>query len=225
MTRRNSKLKFSFSIIYYLLLITFFLCACVGVSTDVALKADGSGTAVLEYRVSHALNDLGKLDGNERWPTVPVGKADFERTARRLEGVRLGSVSSHDDGTDTVTNVKFSFANMDALVDLLDATGQRASFDNENGRNRLSLVLTEKSDDIDSDMLSLLEVAAEGYDFSFALALPQGASIAHRLRDGDGRQIDIEGTAAVVQGGKISVSIPMSKLLAVREGVTMEITW
>jgi hypothetical protein len=155
-----------------------------------------------------------------------VGKADFERAARRLEGVRLGSVSSRDDGKDTVTSVKFSFATMDALVGFLDATGQRASFDQEDGRNRLSLVLTEKSDAIDSDMLSLLELAAAGYEFSFALAVPQGAgaNISHRLLDGDGRQIDRAGAAAV-RGGKISVSVPMGTLLAVREGVTMEITW
>ena len=223
MKKCRSKPKFSFPILFVIL---FLLCTCVGVSTDIALKADGSGTAVLEYRVSHALDDLGKLDGNESWPTVPVGKADFERMAGRLEGVRLGSVSSQDDGKDTVTSVKFSFVSMDALLGLLDATGQKALFDKENGRNRLLLVLTEKSDTIDSDMLSLLESAATGYEFSFALAVPQNgaAGIAHRLRDGDGRQIDIGGAAAA-QGGKISVSIPMGKLLTVKEGVTMEITW
>ena len=83
----------------YLMKLTLLLClsavvlnSCLGVSADITIKADGSGKIALEYRVSQALESLGKLDGNG--PAIPVGKADFERSVSRIPGLRLSDRKS-----------------------------------------------------------------------------------------------------------------------------------
>ncbi|GHT76702.1 hypothetical protein FACS1894124_8630 [Spirochaetia bacterium] len=75
-------------------LITGVLGSCIGMSADITIRRNGSGVLALEYRMSRELESLGKLDGNERWLPIPVGKADFERTTDRIPGLALKSFSS-----------------------------------------------------------------------------------------------------------------------------------
>jgi hypothetical protein len=77
--------------VFFVVLLLASLCSCIGVKADITINADGSGKLALEYRVSNMVEALGKLDGNERWQTVPLGRADFERTLARLPKLRLSS--------------------------------------------------------------------------------------------------------------------------------------
>ena len=65
--------------------IVMLLSSCIGVNADMVVQANGSGSITLEYHVSQFLESLGKLDGNENWPLIPVGRADF--AGGRLVGI------------------------------------------------------------------------------------------------------------------------------------------
>jgi len=132
--------------------------SCLGVAADITIRADGSGTIVLEYRVSQMLESLGRLDGNENWPAIPVGKVDFERSLARIPGLRLSSFSAKDvphsssgGGRDLLTKVALEFKDTAALLAFLDSAGSHASLTQENRNlpqavNVLRLVLLESSD-------------------------------------------------------------------------------
>ncbi|MDR0289373.1 MAG: hypothetical protein LBI06_00370, partial [Treponema sp.] len=121
------------------------LCSCLGVQADISIRADGSGRIALEYRVSQMLESIGRLDGNERWPAVPVGRADFERSIARIPGLRLVSFRTSDVKStgDLVTKAELQFKDIATLVAFLDSTGKRASYSGNQTSNVLRLTLTE----------------------------------------------------------------------------------
>jgi hypothetical protein len=205
-----------------LLIIT--LSSCIGVRADITLRPDGSGTIDLEYRLSRVAESLGKLDGNEGRPTIPLGKADFERTAARVEGLTLGSFSSKNDGKDTINTIKLAFSSLEALTRFLDATGQRASLVKEKGNYHLSLTLTSGSDQLDPDLLTLFTTVSQGYSVSLSLTTPKEGTLS--LYDSQGNPLgDLPGITRVPKGKKVSFMSPLGDLFALKGGVGMAFIW
>ncbi|MDR3115034.1 MAG: hypothetical protein LBU25_05880 [Treponema sp.] len=200
------------------------LSSCIGVQADISLRPDGSGTLVLEYRFSRMAEALGKLDGNERWPLIPVGKADFERTQERIPGLRLVSFSTQEDKTDQYYRVKLEFADPDVLVRFLDATGQGASLVQEPGKYRLTLTFTEGIDSVDPDLLALLDAVSAGYVLTVNLSFPAEGFL--RVYDRDGGSLDaLPGMRMVPQGKQVSFTAPLGAVLQYNRGLYMEIRW
>jgi hypothetical protein len=210
------------------LLCGLLMISCAGVRADIAIKADGSGTITLEYKISQLLENLGKLDGNERWSTVPAGAEDFRRTVERLDGIRLVSFASktvaNDEAQAAVINtVKLKFDNIDALTGFFDATGRQVSFVKENGKNRLTLIVIENNNNIDPDLLELFALVSKGFDFTLTMSVASGQA-ALAVLDGGGSPLDLA-DAKVSQGNPLSFSAPMGTLSSIKRGVTLEIVW
>jgi hypothetical protein len=201
------------------------LNSCIGVSADISVRADGSGKIVLEYRVSHMAESLGRLDGNERWHTVPVGRADFERSLERLPGLRLISFSEKNNRTDIINTAELEFKTIDALLAFLDGGGTYTAFSRESGKNRLRLVLLEgQGSALDKDLLALLREVSAAYTISISLAFSGAAALVPT--DGDGKAIDTPPAARLIQKGKkVSLSIGTGDLISLPGGLGMEIEW
>ncbi|MDR0410731.1 MAG: hypothetical protein LBH75_01995 [Treponema sp.] len=201
------------------------LNGCVSVNADIAMKSDGSGVLTLEYRILESLYRLGELDGNEMRPPIPVSKMDFERSVNRIDGLRLISFSAkteagrapQDENAQVVVAVKLKFSTLDALIRFLSGTGQRVVYSQENGNNKLLMVLWGEWE-IDPDLNSLAVAVLEGYHFSLRFSIPKGTA-QFRLISTDGVKLDL----GVVGAGH--VTIPMSTLIAEKNGVQMEILW
>jgi len=148
--------------------------SCFGVSADITLNSNGSGTITLEYHISKALDSLGRLDGNERWNTIPVGRADFERTIDRLPDMRLLSFSSREDARNTVISARMEFASINGLLAFLDASGQRSAFTGTAGSGRLVLTLSEGAQDLNPGLTQLLASISDGYSVNISMSFPGG---------------------------------------------------
>ena len=138
-------------------------CSCLGVSAEISIRPGGSGRIVLEYQVSQMLESIGRLDSNEAWPAIPVGRGDFERIMARIPGLRLGSHSSSEvrnafGGRDLLTRATLDFDDTAALLAFLDSTGGHASLVQENGKNLLHLVLLEPATHVDNPYLASLQI-------------------------------------------------------------------
>ena len=205
------------------------ITSCLGVSADMVMRANGSGKITLEYRVSQMLESIGRMDGNERWPAIPVGRTDFERSLARIPGLRLTSFSSKKAANtlgdirfgsgDLVTKVTLEFKEPAALLAFWDSTGSRASLVQEGGKNTLRLVLLDPSTDtLDADLLSLLKEVSAGYEISLSFTAPKNASLSI---------IPPSVTAArfVPQGKKVSFVIGMGELVGMKDGLAIEIRW
>jgi len=209
--------------ILLLCLLAVILNSCLGVSADITIKADGSGKIALEYRVSQALESIGRLDGNEKTPAVPVSRTDFERTVSRIPGLKLSQYSSKNirndsGGSDLVTNVTLDFKDTSALLAFLDSAGSNAVMVQEAQGALLRLTLLDPSSEgiANPDLLSLLREVSGSYELGLSLNLPRNASIT-----------TIPATvpaAKLVSGGKrVSFSIGMGELLSMKEGLVLEI--
>jgi hypothetical protein len=200
------------------------LSSCIGLRADIAIRRDGSGTITLEYRISPALESLGKLDGNEGSPPLPVGRADFERTAARIEGLRLRSYSAGEmDGEKTV-KAALDFSTPEALAAFLDGLGQGARLSQGEGKRRLSLTLGGGLENRDREILDLIREIFQGYALDLTLTLPAGGTL--RFLDRDGRPIDAPPAGSAVQEGrKFRFSSPLGDLLAAPEKVALEMNW
>jgi len=213
-------------IMYCLLLapLVLMMNSCLGASADIMMRADGSGSVTLEYRVSQMLESLGRLDGNEGSPAIPVGKADFERSIARIPGLRLSSFSAKEvrnaaGGKDLVTKVKLDFKDTAALLAFLDSTGSRATIAREGGKNVLRLVLLDLvKDAIDTDLLSLLQEISAGYEISVSFTAPKNAALSVI-------PLSVPSVRIVQQGKKVSFAIGTGELLGLKDGLTLYISW
>jgi len=204
----------------------FFLASCMGASMDITIRPNGSGRIVVEYRVSQALESIGRLDGNERWPAIPVGRADMERSVARVPGLRLSSFSSRDrpngaGGRDLVTRATLNFSSMEALLGFLDITGSRAAFapGDGSGSGTLRLVVLDPSPPLESrELLSLIREVSAGYEISIRVRAPRDiASVALP---------DYIGPARVERGRRdFSLAIGTGDIPAFSDGLYMEIFW
>jgi hypothetical protein len=202
--------------------------SCAGADASIVIRRDGSGTIALEYRIARALESLGKLDGNERWLPVPVGSADFERTAARVPGLTLQSFSSKQTEQDIICQVKLNFANIEALASFLDASGQRAVLSRNGERTGLILSLggyrAEPAANTGTELLSLASAVTEGYGLGLLFALP--ATVSCRALDtlGTGKTSPPTGTLKV-QGSNVDYAASIADILASAEPVILEILW
>jgi len=205
--------------------IILILNSCVGISMDIQMRRNGSGRLVMEYRVSRMAESLGRLDGNEKWPVIPTGRADFERTLARIPGMRLVSFSSKEDARDVVTNVTLEYDTGEALLKFLDPSGSRASLRTDNQSGKLDLILNEPvPQGYDESLLELVRQASAGYGFSISFSAERDSSLA--ITNGEGRAAQTPASAQTVTAGrKTSMSIGVVELLDIREGLGVSFSW
>ena len=206
------------------LLFIFLFNSCFGASADITLNPDGSGTIALEYRISKSLDSLGRLDGNERWNTIPVGRADFERTLDRLPDMRLLSFSSREDAQDIIISARMEFSSIRGLLAFLDASGRRSSFAGDARSGSLLLTLSEGPGISSPELARLLAAVSEGYSVRFGMGFLGEASLA--VSDSQGRPLAaIPGSEIRSAGRRVSAYFPLYEILASAEGINVEFNW
>jgi hypothetical protein len=196
-------------------LFAVFLCSCVGATADIALRADGSGEMVLEYRVSRQFQAIGALDGNARWPTVPVGRADIERSVERLNAGKLLSFSAKEEGQDLINRAVIGFSRLEDILPLLGSGGESPALTREGGKQILRLRLGGPqggSPAVDPQLLALAEDAARGYRIGVSLSAPAGVEL--RLPGGEPAAAGGEAPRFERSGKKAGFSIPLFQLIS-----------
>lgn len=200
----------------------FLLGSCLGVNADITLNQNGSGIITLEYRISKALDSLGKLDGNERWNTIPVGKADFERTMDRLPDMKLLAFSSKEDEKDLIFTAKMEFASIRGLLAFIDAAGESSSFSGNEQSGRLALALNKGRGNKNSSLDALLAAVAKGYYVTMSMTFPGEGTCT--LTDSNGKPLG-PADASGSKGKKASFSLPLYDVLSAPAGINAEFSW
>jgi len=212
----------------FLLPVLLVLNSCFGLNADITLNLNGSGTIALEYRIAKALDSLGKLDGNERWSTIPVGKADFERTLDRLPEMKLLSFSSREDAKDLIVDAKLQFATMQGLLAFMDASGRRMSYSGDAGgiagSGRLSLTLNEGIKNTNANLAKLISSVTDGYSVRMSVSFPGQGNLA--MSDSQGKALTaIPGSVINSSGKTVSFSIPLNQVLSSSGGINAVFSW
>jgi len=200
------------------------LSSCLGVSADIAFNQNGSGTVAVEYRISRAFDALGKLDGNDRWNTIPVGRADFVRTMDRLPGMKLKSFSSKEDKKDLFINVKMEFENLNALMPFIDANGLRSSFSGDAHSGRIFMALNEAKTKNNTALEKFIAEISESYSLKLTMSFPNEGRI--KITNNKGLTLDeVPGSIIISSGKKVSCSLPLNSVLSAADGINVEFLW
>jgi hypothetical protein len=202
----------------------FLLSSCLGVSADITLNQNGSGTVTLEYQISQSLDSLGRLDGNERWNTIPVGRADFERTLDRLSGMRLVSFSSRDAGRNLVIRAQMEFENINALLSFMDAVGRRSSFSGDENSGSLVFSISDGSEATNHALYMLIREISESYSVRMSMSFPRDGRLI--ITDNQGNHLTaIPGSEISASGRRVFFSFPLYEVLSSRDGINAEFRW
>jgi len=201
--------------------------SCLGLSADFQIRGNGSVKLAMEYRFPRAAENIGRLDGSERWQIIPAGRADWERTIARIDGMKLSSFSSHNDSKDIVNNVTLEFKNTDALIKFLNPSngGKRACLNRGNGSNTLNIIFTEPvSGEINADLLALMRQVSNGYKLKISFSAQNNSAVT--FTDGAGNAISPpENAEVILQGKKTSFSVDTTELLNLKDGLGVEFKW
>jgi hypothetical protein len=198
--------------------------SCFGFNAKIRINKNGEARLDLEYRINENLDSLGKLDGNEKWETIPSGKADIERSLSRMPGAELKSFSSKKDKNNVVNKIRLNFNSIEALASFMDAAGQGAAYSAENGSRRLLFTLAGGENKTDPQLQSLLDQVFAPYTGEFSVDFPNTAEL--RVLDKRGIPLTLSGGVKIREKGRtVSFSIPMAELLAVQEGLVLEFSW
>ena len=196
-------------------------CSCFGMTMDIEFRQNGSGTVSLEYRVSKSLDSLGKLDGNERWNTIPLGKADFERTLSRLPEMKLLSYSSKEDDKDVIFRVKMEFSSINGLLEFLDGEGLHSSFSEDPAASpskQLNMTLSSGSGSLNTELMELVKEVSASHAIKVSASFP-GEGV---LSVFDNNKAPLE---TQKRGKKVTCSFPLYDVLSSGSGINLELKW
>jgi len=207
-------------LIFWLPFILIF-SSCLGLSMDINMRSNGSGRIVMEYSVPSAMENIGRLDGNQNWPIIPVGRADWERTISNLDGIRLVSFSSRERQQEITTRVTLDFDNVEALLNLIDPTGTRVSYNGD-----LDIVLNKQiPSEINPDLLDLFRQVSAGKKVSISFTVA-GSTSRLTVINGEGNPIAVPQAAQVIQEGrKVSFNIDTAEIFEQADGLGVRFSW
>src|SRR5208337_3158799 len=161
--------------IVILCIASVFIMSCVGIDSKVTIKDDGSGTLLLNYRVSQLVADLGTTTSEKGIVPLPLARADFERSLQAAQGkVRLTRFERTEDEKDISIRAELSFDSIDALSQV-DAFHDAEFKSSTNGtRHTFSqLIAHAPAQPVTDDSLRMIDAFFDGYGLTFVIEAPQ----------------------------------------------------
>jgi hypothetical protein len=174
------------------------------------------------YKISADLINLGKLDGNETMPSIPIGEEDFKRTVQRIDGLSLTKFSSKLEQEDYIYNITLAFTKIDSLIEFLDTQGQQCRLSEVDGKKILTIVFSSGYNE--SEMKELIPIVFAGYNFDFKLKVPAASKVDFFNANADKIASPPVGKAELLSRG-INYSAPMGDLFSTEDTVAFEIRW
>ncbi|MDR2542931.1 MAG: hypothetical protein LBC80_05735 [Treponema sp.] len=215
--------------VFFLFLVVLIFNSCIGLAINIQMNNDGSGRLTLEYRVSRILMNIGGLDGNQRWPVIPVGRADWDRTIERINGARINSFSTKEVGLDTVITVVINYDTPQTLLEMLEPLGDKASITTDNAQWQLLYILEKGAFDaeqtgIEPDLMELAQTMFSDYDLSISFSAPGNSTMA--ITDGDGNEITPPDFAGIISSGRTtSMKMRIMDVIGMSDGIGVLFRW
>jgi hypothetical protein len=183
--------------------------SCIGIDSRVSIAANGSVSLTLDYKVSLAADELGRLDANTAYLPLPVGRADLELAASRAGG-QLSSWSRSDAADNFTIKAALSFPSVSAFASFMDPTGQDAVYSEQGTRKTLSLRLGPGAPPADAELAGFVRQAFADYRVSLSFQLP--AAIA-------------ENSGFTLEGRTARFEMPAAELYTSATPIALRLSW
>jgi hypothetical protein len=199
--------------IVLLLAATLLLSSCLAIESRIAIRADGSGTLSLTYRVSQFVADLGRSSADKSVVPLPVYREDFERGLRGVQGVTLKSFRRSVDEKDITISAELSFDSVDSLDRIAAFRDAPAHLTSSGGRHTFSqLVVKGATGDLSEDTLQMIDTFFDGYAVTLTVEAPSPVQ-SHSLG------------ALAPDRKQVTYTAPVKDLVASKKDVVFEVSW
>jgi len=184
------------------------------IESRLSLRADGSGTLGLTYRISRQLADLGRTPGDTPVVPLPVEKEDFARALDGIPGLSLASFKRTQGAENVTIRAVVSFTSLEALSRVAAFGELEPRMTEGEGRRTLAVLLAKAAgEQADEDSLRMIDEAFEGRLVTWIVQVP-------------GRiQSDFPGAKLSPDGRTLSWSAPLRDLVDRREDLVLSLSW
>ncbi len=149
------------------------LCSCIGIDSSLSIRADGSGTLTLTYRVSQLVVDVGLSQTGTSVVPLPLTRADFERSLQAGK-VRLTRFDRSENAKDITIRAVLAFDSFDALAGLEAFHDAGLSLTSDGSRMTFrQLIARAPSQPPSEESLQMLDALFPDYDVSFVIQAPR----------------------------------------------------
>jgi hypothetical protein len=183
--------------------------SCIGIDSSATIAANGSVSLALDYKLSLAAYELGRLDANSAYLPLPVGRADLELAATRAGG-QLSSWSRSDAADNFTIKAALSFPNVAAFASFMDPTGQDAVYSEQAARKTLSLRVGPGTPPADEELAGFVRQAFADYRVRLSFQLP--AAIA-------------ENSGFTLDGRTARFDMPAAELYTSASPIALRLSW
>ncbi len=149
------------------------LSSCIGIDSQITLQNDGSGTLLLNYRISQLMKNLDVAKSDWHLP-LPVSREDFQRTVDSISGLKLVSLTQREDERDVLIDARLEFTGVQAINSIGKEGQIELSFSNEGDLHvfRQQIYRGRGLEEISQESLQMIQTFFEGYELSYRVTAP-----------------------------------------------------
>ncbi len=189
------------------------LGSCVGIDSRMSIRADGSGTVALTYKVSQLVADLGRPSSDPPMAPLPIYREDFERGLQGVSGVALKSFQRIVSQKDITIRAEVSFDKVESLGKIAAFRDAAPILTSSGGRHTLTQTLVRAAPaELSEDSLQMIDTLFDGYTVSLGIQTPSPIQ---------------SSSAGVLSADKkeLTFSAPVRDLVASKTDVVITLSW
>ena len=180
-----------------LALVMLLASGCVDIEAELRLRRNGAARLTLQYSFQSELLSTGVFDSDGDLLPLPVARADFERSAHAIEGMRLRSYRRWADGDRIRVEARLAFDDIDALGRFwapLAGSDDALELGGTDDTTTLRLPIFDPQDTLVGERgRSIGRAFLQGYDYRLTLRAPRSVrSLSQGSADGRDATLQFE---------------------------------
>jgi hypothetical protein len=209
--------------IMFLLGVAVLLSSCIGIKSEVSFNRDGTGTIIMEYRISKMLTEMGEAD-----VPLPVSEEDMKTAVSGNPNLTLKKVSQREDEKDVYISSEIEFKEVSEFTDLESFAQMPMSLEEKGGEFIFRQTISEGEsegaspdeskegesppEEMDAASKEMMAAFFEGYELAFKVNAPTEITY-HSLGELSANR------------KSVTYSIPLLEMDSLKEETVLEVRW
>ncbi len=148
--------------------------SCIGIESAMKINLNGSGTILLQYKVSQLLVSMGQTEQEtEKQVPLPLSEEDFRQAISKAPGLTLLSVNQEETESDVIIRAEIAFNDVASLSRSEIFADMPISFSRSGDNYVFSQLLTEGSEEMTEEQRQAMEGFFQGYELAFTISVPR----------------------------------------------------
>ena len=188
------------------------LTSCIDFAANIEVSEDGSGTVRLAYTALTAMVNMGTIDEEDKFYTVPISREDFENTIAAMEGLTLRSFNLDEEVDTLQIEATLDYDSPESLSELFSSSGPGAVEIVSDGEETVyrHIIYGGSGEEIDEESRELIETFFSDYSVEFSITAP----------------VDIRSTnLGEFSGREATVDLEMTEVLFSPQQIVWEVRW